>query len=107
MKPSLGNLEEMLLLLVLIKHGEAYGVSIAESYYENTDRKISIPAVHTVLKRLEKKGLLTSHMGGATADRGGRRKRLFEITALGHSVLKEVQQSRQELWAQVPKLSFK
>ena len=106
MTPSLGNLEETLLLLVLIRHGDAYGVSVAEAYMEHTGKRISIPAVHTVLKRLEKKGLLSSHMGGATTDRGGRRKRLFEITALGHNVLTEVQNSRKKLWEQAPKLDF-
>ena len=106
MTPSLGNLEETLLLLVLIRHGDAYGVSIAEAYTEHTGKSISIPAVHTVLKRLEKKGLLRSQMGGATTDRGGRRKRLFEITALGHNVLTDVQNSRKKLWEQAPKLDF-
>lgn len=106
MMPSLGNLEETLLLLVLIQHGDAYGVSITEAYTKHTGKGISIPAVHTVLKRLEKKGLLSSHMGGATSDRGGRRKRLFEITALGHRVLTEVQDSRKKLWEQAPKLDF-
>ena len=107
MLPNLGNLEETILLLVLVQHGDAYGVSIAEAYVEHIGRKISIPAVHTVLKRLEKKGLVQSEMGGATSDRGGRRKRLFKITSLGHSVLVELQDHRKKLWDLAPNVRFK
>lgn len=103
---SIGNLEETILLLVMINQGEAYGVSIRDAYVEHTGRKITIPAIHTVLKRLEKKGYLDSKMDGATTERGGRRKRLFEITALGYKVLVTLKESRERLWSVAPKLSF-
>ena len=103
---SIGTLEETVLLLVIIHQGNAYGVSIAEAYMEHAGRRISIPAIHTVLKRLEKKGYLESGMSGATAERGGRRKRLFEITQHGYRVLSELQASRAKLWSLAPKLSF-
>ncbi len=104
---NIGTLEETVLLLVMIHNGNAYGISIAEAYMEHTGKKISIPAIHTVLKRLEKKGFLKSEMSGATAERGGRRKRLFEITQGGYAVLQKVQESRSSLWSQVPKFNFK
>lgn len=106
MIPSIGSLEEIVLLLVMINQGNAYGVGIAEAYHEHTGRKITIPAVHTVLKRLEKKGYVVSKMGGATAERGGRRKRLFEVTASGHQLLLDLQDTRAKLWSMAPKLSF-
>lgn len=106
MMPTLGNLEEMVLLVVLVLNGEAYGVSVTEEYEQRTGRGISIPAVHTVLKRLEKKGLVTSRMGGSTTERGGRKKRLFEITQYGYRALTEIQVSREKLWESAPKLSF-
>ena len=106
MLPTLGNLEELILLVVLVLNGEAYGVSVTEEYFQRTGRNISIPAVHTVLKRLEKKGLVTSRMGGSTTERGGRKKRLFEITPYGYRVLAEIQQSREQLWKVAPKLGF-
>jgi PadR family transcriptional regulator PadR len=70
---GLGFLEETILLLVLVMDGEAYGFSVSEAYEQHTGKSISISAVHTVLSRLEKKGLVKSQMGGATAERGGRR----------------------------------
>lgn len=106
MVPSIGNLEETVLLLVIINQGNAYGISIADAYYEHTQRKITIPAIHTVLKRLEKKGFLTSGMSGATAERGGRRKRMFEITREGYNILMELQANRSRLWSMVPNINF-
>lgn len=106
MELNLGHLEETILLLVLIMREDVYGVSVAEQYEEHMGKGISIPAIHTVLKRLEKKGLLKSHMGGSTAERGGRKKRLFEITPYGYKVLDEIRTNRAQLWSLAPKFKF-
>jgi DNA-binding PadR family transcriptional regulator len=47
------------------------------------------------------KGFLTSGLGGATAERGGRRKRFYAVTAAGSQALQEIQQIRAQLWSQV------
>ena len=79
---QLGNLEETVLLIALYLD-EVYGVSVAGEYKKQTEHDISIPAIHTVLRRLEDKGLLKSKMGEASPERGGRRKRLYEATSHG------------------------
>ena len=61
MNYQLGNLEEAVLLITLYLD-EAYGVSVAEEYKKQTGQNISIPAIHTVLRRLEEKGILKSKM---------------------------------------------
>ncbi|MEM6380953.1 MAG: PadR family transcriptional regulator, partial [Bacteroidota bacterium] len=60
-----------------------------------------------VLKRLEHKGLVRSDFGAATKIRGGKRKRLYTITADGQYVLKETRNQRNKLWDAIPKPSFK
>lgn len=102
---ELGNLEETILLLVMAMNEEAYGFSISEAYQEHMGKSISISAVHAVLARMETKGLISSELGGATSERGGRRKRIFTATALGEEVLAEIKASRQKLWSQIPGLS--
>jgi len=102
---NLGNLEETVLLIVMIK-AEAYGVSVAEFYQEKTGKSISIPAIHTVLKRLEKKGFLKSKMGPATPERGGRGKRLFEATPYGHKIISQIRENRLSLWSLIPNLGL-
>ena len=102
MSVQLGNLEEMVLLLVLVMQDEeVYGVSVAEQYESATGKSISIPAIHTVLKRLEKK-LVDSSLGAATNVRGGKKKRLYTITADGYEILKQIQEQRENLWSQAP-----
>jgi PadR family transcriptional regulator, regulatory protein PadR len=101
----LGDFEEVLLLLVGILDMEAYSYRIADEFYRQTGRSISIGATHSTLERLEQKGFLKSKMGEATAERGGRRKRIFTITALGKRVLKESRDFKITLWAQYPDFS--
>ena len=102
MIPNLGLLEERVLLLVMILE-EAYGVSVAEAYEKQLEKSISVPAVHTVLKRLEKKGMLQSKVGEPLRKRGGRRKVLYEATELGYRTVKETMEAKIEIWNMVPK----
>lgn len=98
----LGEFEEVILLLVGILGEEAYAYKIAEEFESQTSRAVSIGAVHSTLNRLEGKGFLTSEMGKATAERGGRRKRIYTITAYGRRVLEEARDFKVSLWRQYP-----
>lgn len=103
---NLGALEETILLMVAVMPEEAYGYSISEEYYKTFNRRITISAIHTVLKRLEKKGFIQSEMGGATSERGGRRKRIFKVTSVGMNTLHTLQENRMKLWKLMPQLNF-
>ncbi len=105
-KTYLGEFEELVLLTTAILNGEAYGVSVAKELKRLTGRSVSIAAVHISLHRLLDKGLVNSYMGGATASRGGRRKRLFTITVAGKHILQEIHDTRNLMWELVPKTSF-
>lgn len=105
---QLGELEELVLMIVAILNQEAYGVLVMDEIEKQVHRKVNISAVHTVLDRLEKKGFVSSFMGGASAERGGRRKRLFKVTTEGSRAIEFVHQTRNSLYSQIPKtiLSF-
>lgn len=101
-KTYLGELEEVILLTVaLIYKEEAYGVAITGKLIELTGREISISAVHATLHRLEEKGFLKSHTGGATAERGGRSKRFFTLTVAGTKAIREIKDIREAFWNQI------
>ena len=104
---NLGEFEELLLLVVLILKEEAYVNKIREELKRQVDRSISMGALHTTLSRLEKKGFLESDMSGATQARGGRRKRIYELTDSGKAALVETREQRASLWNQVPSLDLK
>jgi PadR family transcriptional regulator, regulatory protein PadR len=103
----LGEFEELVLLSVASLRDDAYGVSIMNYIIDETGRNVNVSAVHEVLKRLQRKGYLKSNMGGATAERGGRRKRFFVLTVSGKKVLEETMKLKLQLYKQVPNLSFK
>jgi PadR family transcriptional regulator, regulatory protein PadR len=99
---KLGEFEEVILLLVGILGEGAYAFKIAEEFESQTGRSVSIGAVHSTLTRLEEKGFLKSGMGKATTERGGRRKRIYTITAYGRKTLATARDFKQALWNQFP-----
>ncbi len=103
---NLGEFEELVLLVVAILHDNAYGISVMEEIESQTGRKINISAVHSALDRLETKGFLKSHIGGATKERGGRRKRFFNITMAGKGALDFIHSQRNNLYNQIGPIDF-
>ncbi len=102
----LGEFEEIVLLTVAILNGEAYGLSIISEIEDRLKRNVSLGAIQTVLKRLEEKKLLKSEFGDATKMRGGKRKRLYEITASGRQILQDTKAQRNSLWEAIPNTVF-
>ncbi|MEO1051114.1 MAG: PadR family transcriptional regulator [Bacteroidota bacterium] len=104
--PSLGEFEELVLLMVAALHDEAYGVAIMEGLETKLSKKINISAIHVALKRMEEKGFVKSRFGGITGERGGRRKKFYVITAFGKEALDQQYAVRTDLYQQIPKISF-
>ncbi|MCO6357101.1 PadR family transcriptional regulator [Roseivirga pacifica] len=102
----LGEFEELVLLTVGALHPQAYGVAIMDEIKEETGRSVNISAIHSALRRLDEKGFVRSEMGGATNERGGRRKRFFELTAFGKKALDEAQSVRMKLYNRIPDISI-
>ncbi|HEY3405340.1 MAG TPA: helix-turn-helix transcriptional regulator [Ohtaekwangia sp.] len=98
MKGYLGEFEELVLLTIATLGKEAYGVSIKEDIENRTDRSLSIGALHSTITRLEEKGFIKSWLGDPTQERGGRRKRYFELTHEGKVALHNMKDLRDELW---------
>lgn len=103
-KEYLGEFEELILTMVAILGEESYGNAIVQEIDQRLDRQVNLSAVHVTLYRLEDKGHVKSHMGGATTSRGGRKKRLFQITNAGLSLIHAIQEQRSSLWKLVPQL---
>lgn len=102
--PRIGEFEEIVLLTVGILHGNAYGITIKDEIEDRLEREVSVGALQTTLRRLEKKGLLTSQHGETEASRGGRPKLFFTITAYGKNTLACTRESREKLWSALPRI---
>ena len=103
---NLGELEELILLTVGILYKKAYGVAVMDEVERQTGRSLNISAVHAVLQRLEDKGLVKSELSEPTGERGGRRKRIFLLTAAGKKALEEANELRNQMFRQIPKAVF-
>jgi PadR family transcriptional regulator PadR len=79
----LGEFEQVVMLAVMRSGEAAYGVSIRREIHERAGRDVSLAAVYKTLTRLEEKGLVIARVGEPTAERGGRRKRYYAVTAAG------------------------
>ena len=102
---SIGELEELILLVVGVLYDDAYGVSVFNEVKKQTGREVNISAIHVVMNRLEDKGFLQSFVGGATNERGGRRKKFYKLTASGRGVLEDIKSMREHLFAQLKPLT--
>lgn len=83
----LGEFEQLVLFAVLHLEPQAYGVNVRESIEEKAGRKVSAGAIYTTLERLESRGLVGSKWGEPTRERGGKRKRYYQLRPAGREAL--------------------
>lgn len=100
----LGEFEYILITAAVSLGDDAYGAAIREEIETSAHRKCSIGALYSTIDRLEAKGLLKTWMGEATPERGGRAKRMVQVTPSGVRAAKEFYEtmlrvSRNAVWA--------
>jgi DNA-binding PadR family transcriptional regulator len=78
-----GEFELQVMLAVLRLGAGAYGVTVREELERETSRALTLGTVYKTLGRLEAKGHLRSRTSEPTAERGGRRKKLYQVTPSG------------------------
>ena len=105
-KYQLGEFQEIVLLTIGVLYDQAYGVSIKKDIENRLNRKVSVGALQSALKRLEQKGLLSSREGETTSQRGGRPKRYFAITAFGKRAIEDTMETRIQLYDAIPKVAL-
>ncbi len=94
----LGEFEEIVLLAICGVEDEAYAVTIQQHIEDRANRATSIGSLYRTLDRLEKKGYVRSWMGEVTSVRGGKRKRLYQISSVGRVRLLGARKTRESLW---------
>ncbi len=98
----LGEFEQMVLLALLQLKENAYGAAIRQLLDQQIKRTVALGALYATLERLEKKGLVSSKLGEATPERGGRPKRFFKVTNDGLKALQRAKDAMDTLWQHVP-----
>jgi PadR family transcriptional regulator len=100
----LTDLELMVLLAILRVGDEAYGVTIAREIADTAGREVALAVVYSTLDRLEARALVSSSLGEPTAERGGRAKKFFRVTAQGIRQARDAQRAFSALWRDIPQL---
>ena len=96
---------ELLVMLAVLRLGEgAYGVPISREIEQHSGRDVAFGTVYATLERLQEKGLVSSKLGEATAQRGGRAKRYFRVTSTGLRTVRETKQTLTGFWRDLPAL---
>ena len=94
----LGEFEELTLLAIRALEPPVYAVPIQRFIAKTTGRDVVMGAIYAALDRLEQKGLVRSTFGEATPEPGGKRKRLFTVSAEGMRLLKDQRRARERIW---------
>jgi DNA-binding PadR family transcriptional regulator len=96
---------DLMILLALMRLGDgAYGVPISREIEEASGRVVALATLYATLTRLEKNRLVSSRLGEPTAERGGRAKRYFRVTAKGLREVRDAQRVFTSLWTGIPTL---
>jgi PadR family transcriptional regulator PadR len=103
-RTGLGELERRVLMAIVLLRGRGYAVSINDEIRQRFGKSISLGAVYATVDRLEEKGLVESHLGEPTPERGGKPKRFYRIKASGQRALFEAQEADRRLWTDAPPL---
>lgn len=94
----MGEFEQLVLLAILRRDNDAYGMEVREEIERALGREVSYGAVYTTLDRLEKKGYVSHELGEATPERGGRAKKYFRVESAGAGALRETRQALDVMW---------
>lgn len=99
--------EELILLAIWKMSDEPYGLNIRKYVMDITQKYWSIGAIYVPLDRLENKGFVTSSRADPTPERGGKSKRLYQLTKDGLEQLEEIRKIYQAVWKDIPQISVK
>lgn len=97
-RKTLGEFEQLVLLACLRLGDDAYTVSVMREIAARTGREASHAAVYVALRRLEERKLVTSHLGAATPERGGRAKRFVRVLPEAVTMLRAARDDLMNMW---------
>lgn len=106
MTPTLGDLEQLVLLALLRLGPDAFGIAVQQEIAARTRRDVTLGAVYTTLARLELKGFVATRVGDPTPVRGGRRKKHYRVQPAGRRALASAMSDLRALSEGLPTLEL-
>ena len=96
-RQHLGEFEQVLLYALLRLGDGAHSGAIREDVHARTGRALSPGAVYTGLDRLCRRGFVSSVLGDATPERGGKRKRHYSLRPAGRAALADMHAALEQM----------
>jgi len=96
----------LFLLAIWKLQDNAYAVTIRDQVNKSTGKTWSFGATFVTLERLVQKRYLTSYLSESTQKRGGRRKRMYELTRVGIKALLDIKKLQDSIWDDIPRLTL-
>jgi len=89
-----------LLALVAITRlaDDAYGVTIHEEIERVSGRQVSMAGVYAAIDRLEREGAIRASYSEPRAERGGRARRLYTLSATGREMVRRERELAARMW---------
>lgn len=94
---SLGDLEQLVMLALMRLDTEGFGAAVQREIHERTGRAVTLGAVYTALARLEDKEYVASTVGDPLPQRGGRRRRVYQVLPAGRAATAGAYRAMREL----------
>jgi DNA-binding PadR family transcriptional regulator len=102
----LSRSEEIVLLAIWKLKDDAYGVTIRDQVSRDTGHEWSFGAVYKPLKKLLHRDFVEKTSSEPCAERGGRSKYLYTLTASGTEALKQIRKIYNAIWTEESKIAF-
>ncbi len=90
--------DELVLIAILKLGAAAYCVPILDQIEQMTHKKWTLGGIYIPLYRLEERGYLESELGNPSKERGGKRKRFYQVTPAGLEALKEIKKIQHDMY---------
>ncbi len=101
-RQTVSELELLVLFALMRLEDDVYGVPIGREIAATAKRAVPLGSIYAALDRLMEKGFVTSRLGEATPERGGRARKYFHITGKGLRAAREARESLLGMWQGIP-----
>jgi PadR family transcriptional regulator PadR len=103
----LTRLEELFLLAILRLGEPAYLVNIRRYLLRHAGKDWAFGSLYVSLAKLERRGLVRTHLGAPKGGRGGKAIKYYDVTPDGLAALAEAKKYQDEMWRGFPAFALK
>jgi DNA-binding PadR family transcriptional regulator len=98
--------EEYVLLAIWRLKEDAYSIKLQKEIFQISGEKWSLGTIYAPLERLEKRGYIESFFSESTPERGGRQRRIYQLTLEGKDALVHLRTVQEKFWDNLPNITF-